>query len=287
MQPTDALYYKYAGVIDSVVNNYAHKCPDIKDDLYLQAQLVFCQACLSYDPNHPSHASFETWLRRQLESITALIKKAASGPSLIKGTNMSAIPMAMIEVAYNTENEEDYVDISNIANLEYVHDYGVNLETMHNSDYPPEMQPYIDALSGDSLKIFQDFCAGKFDLAAPKFKTIAKQKADACLNPIRIYRRVYIHEGWSLDRVKEAWKTLHSVISNYRRGKLPSKIYTKDTSSVNTPMDNKRKKWMESFKDRHKISYNEYRSLRKRGLIPTINKNMDVNVDLSNYVLAQ
>ena len=84
MKPTDELYYKYADVITSVVNRYADQCPELEDDLFLQAQLLFCQACLTYDPNHPSKASFETWLRNKLRDVTAIIKKHTRGPSLIK-----------------------------------------------------------------------------------------------------------------------------------------------------------------------------------------------------------
>lgn len=84
MKPTEELYYKYAGVISSVVDKYAYQCPDLADDLLLQAQLLFCQACVTYDPDHPSKASFETWLRNKLRDVTSLIKKQCRGPSLIK-----------------------------------------------------------------------------------------------------------------------------------------------------------------------------------------------------------
>lgn len=237
MQPTDELYYKYAGVIDSVVHYYSRKCPDLADELFLQAQYVFCTACLSYDPNHAKGASFETWLRRQLQSITHVITKASKGPSTVKGVDKSAVTWSAVEESHYSQCHDDVdamEDLADIASQDYVKGYGANLENEKNLGYPPEMIPYIEALTGDALQIFNDYCQGKFELAMPFNMTLEKQKAREVLNPTRLHRRLYSKEGWSLDRVRKAWDVLTRTFDNYRKGKIPVAInVVRGKSTVN------------------------------------------------------
>ena len=286
MKPTTELYYKYAGVITSVVNSYAWNCPKyIKDELQLQAELVFCEACLSYDPNHPSKASFETWLRNQLKSITRVISKAAHGPSLVKDGGQSVMTINMLARNISRKKDEDPLDISDTASKWYLNDYSDNLlKGLGDSEYPEEIYPYIKALNEDALQIFQDFCKGKFMLTPQKFMTIAKRKAREVLNPTRLYRRLYMQEGWSLERVRKAWKDLCSVISSYRMGTLPSHVYTSGSRTSNGPSETAKctNRRYNDFEKRHKISYGSYRSLVKRGIIPKLSKG-DKDLDLSIY----
>ena len=39
---------------------------------------------------------------------------------------------------------------------------------------------------------------------------------------MKMYRRKYMAMGWSLERVKNAWKGLRGMFRNYLKGKLPS-----------------------------------------------------------------
>lgn len=223
-----------------------------------------------------------------MQSITSLINKASTGPSHIKGTNQSVVPMSVIEQTYATSSEDDDpVEISNVADSSVVREYGENLESTDASDFPPDMMPYIHALKGDSLRIFQDFCEGKFELMPPKFMTVAKRKARECLNPIRIYRRVYIKEGWSLERVRNAWRGLQGIFSCYCNNKLPALLCSPKFAQASTEENSseKRAKWLDSFKARHGITYGAYRSLRKKGLIPAVDKD-NLNEDFSKYALA-
>lgn len=227
MQPTDELYYKYAGVIDSVVRHYSRKCPDLADELFLQAQYVFCTACLSYNPSHSAGASFETWLRRQLQSITHIITRASKGPSMIVGIDKSVITWGVLEDAWHNASKTDsepLEDLADVANSQYVKEYGSNLETEDSLGYPPEMIPYIKALTGDSLRIFEDYCQGKFELSLPFNMPLERQKAREVLNPTRLHRRLYSKEGWSLDRVRKAWDGLVRMFDNYRKEKMPIMI---------------------------------------------------------------
>lgn len=234
MKPTDALYYKYADVITSVVNAYAWNCPkDIQDELLLEAQLVFCKACLTYDPDHESGASFETWLRQKLQAITGIIKGAVRGPTMVKvpktkeRVNNSVITVSMLAQNISKLEDEDPVEISDAAPNWYLEEYGKQSDLgTYSGEFPKEMAVYIQSLKGDSLQIFQDFCMGRFSLKPQKFLTIAKKRAREVLNPNRLYRRVYMQEGWSLDRVKQAWKELSSVFKCYMTGQLPSVLTT-------------------------------------------------------------
>lgn len=309
MKPTNALYYRYAGVITSVVNHYAIDCPSVRDELLLEAQLVFCQACLTYDPNHESGASFETWLRQKLQAITYIIKKATRGPNMIKlpktkePVNNSVVTVSMLAQNISKLDDEDPVDISDASPNWYLEEYGKKNDLgTEIGEFPMEMQPYIESLKGDSLRIFQDFCRGRFNLKPQKFMTIAKKKAREVLNPNRLHRRVYMHEGWSLERVKVAWKGLSSVFRNYINGQLPCMVISKEwQKDVVKPVCNEpavvqqeeivtkqpRKEsrssvWYFGFEKRHGITYGMYRNLVKRGVIPRLKKGED-NLNLSYY----
>lgn len=295
MQPTEELYYKYAGVLTSVVNKYAYGCPKevqdyVQDELFLQAQLVFCQACLSYDPNHPSGASFETWLRNQLKSITAIKNKAKHGPNLLKSCSTPLVQMQTIKdvVAKSRDEDDDKTDISDFTESWYLENYEQNLSNgTENMEFPEDMIPYIKALRGDSLRIFQDFCRRRFDLTPPNNLTRAKIRAREYLNPIRLYRRVYMHEGWTLDRVRNAWRGLRGIFRNYMTGKLPASICDPKFNPV--PKKSRARKesrsstWYFHFEERHGITYGLYRSLKNRGIIPPLDKKTDQYLDLSMY----
>ena len=285
MKPTEELYYKYAGVLTSVVNSYAWDCPkDIQEEMMLQAELVFCEACLSYDPDHPSKASFETWLRQQLKSITSVLRKASRGPSMVKNGNQSAVPVSMLAQNISreeSEDDDDPVDISDVASNWYLDDYSKSLYNGEDlCEFPEEMHPYIKALKGDSLRIFQDYCRGKFNSKPQKFMTVAKRKAREVLNPVRLYRRLYINEGWSLERVRNAWRGLRGVFYAYNKGTLPMLI--SDPSFQPEEITKSNNPRYINFAKRHKISYWNYRSLVKRGIIPELTKG-DESLDLSLY----
>lgn len=253
MQPTDELYYKYAGVIDSVVRYYSRKCPDLADELFLQAQYVFCTACLSYDPNHGKGASFETWLRRQLQSITHVIIKASRGPSTVEDIDKSAVTWSVLEESRRSLRHDDVdamEDLADVASQEYVKEYGANLENEGTLGYPPEMVPYIKALTGDALQVFNDYCHGKFELNLPFNMTLEKQKAREVLNPTRLHRRLYAKEGWSLDRVRKAWDGLVRMFDNYRRDKMPIMLtVSRNSSASKKPTRSRKTKLMEDLKD--------------------------------------
>lgn len=250
MQPTDELYYKYAGVISSVAYHYAQSCPSLADDLLLQAQYIFCKACLSYDEDHDSGASFETWLRNQLQSLSNMIDREIHGPSYLKhgkyktgkfkdgkeiesniptpfAKECDAIFRVKNRVASGSSDKIDYMDsLTGLATDWYVHEYtkkmGASTSDLSYDEYPPELKPYIQGLTGDALTMFHDYCDGCF--AAPPWKNItrAKQKNREILNPMKMYRRKYMAMGWSLERVKNAWKGLRGMFRNYLKGKLPS-----------------------------------------------------------------
>lgn len=245
MQPTDELYYKYAGVVSSVAYYYAQSCPSLADDLLLQAQYIFCKACLSYDENHECGASFETWLRNQLQSLTNMIDREIHGPSYLKSTKVktgkfkdgkeieSKVLTPMFKesnIALRAKTLDKDIDsrdiLTNLACGYYVHDYssriGATASDLSYDEYPPEMKPYIQGLTGDALTLFNDFCDGCFVPPPQKNITRAKQKTREILNPLKMYRRKYMAMGWSLDRVKNAWKGLHGMLKNYMLGKLPS-----------------------------------------------------------------
>lgn len=295
MQPTDELYYKYAGVLTSVAYQYARECPKevqkyVRDEMFLQAQLVFCEACLSYNPDHPSGASFETWLRNQLQSITSIKNKAKRGPNLLKSCNTPLVQMQTIEnvVSQSKDEDNDKTDISDFTASWYIEEYGNNLSNgTDKMEFPSEMLPYIKALQGDSLRIFQDFCRRRFDLTPPNNLTRAKIRAREHLNPMRLYRRVYMKEGWSLERVRNAWRGLRGIIRSYMTGKLPASVCSSQFAPM--PKQSKVRKesrsstWYFHFEERHGITYGLYRSLKNKGIIPPLDKKKDQYLDLSMY----
>ena len=244
MKPTDELYYRYAGVISSVAYKYAQKCPAIADDLLLQARYIFCKACLSYKEDHNSGASFETWLRNQLQALSNMIDKEVHGPSFVKQGTMKTgkfkdgkeVESKVLTPVYKegtailkAKSIGDKVDCTDIltdmASNWYLSDYNENLSASDGGneydEFPPELLPYIKGLTGDAYTLFQDFCAGCFDPPPQRNITKAKQKTREILNPLKMYRRKYMDMGWSLDRVKYAWKGLHGMLRNYMVGKLP------------------------------------------------------------------
>ncbi len=299
LKPTDKLYYQYAGVISSVVKQYAKKCPDLKDELFLQAQLVFCQACLSYDPHHKSGASFETWLRNKLKSITGIIKKAAHGPCLLKGVGSPyALTWSAIEKEYTDKDRSgDKKDQSKQLTTLLMDEYTSRINDCidGDSEYPDELLPYFNALKGDALQVFKDFCNGAFERAPTKGMTMDEKKELMRLNPMKLYRRLYKEKGWSIARVTNAWRNLHGIMEAYINGTIPTSVCTKKyvhrlrktyPRRVNGPNENSRcSKWYFDFEQRHKITYGIYRILKKKGVIPPLDKNRDKNLDLSKYAV--
>lgn len=311
MKPTEELYYKYAGVISSVVDKYAYQCPDLADDLLLQAQLLFCQACVTYDPDHPSKATFETWLRNKLQDVSALVKKATRGPCLIKiekvkkpaakknkawarkainpacsdDNNLTPI-QTMRDISESTERQpdDDPIDISDVTCGYILEDYSKKLSdgTEEGHDYPKAMLPYIRALRGDSLRVFKDFCEGRFEREPRKNLTKAMQRARGIYDPRYLYRKVYRDCGWSLARVQNAWRGLHGILKNYLDGKMPAPI---TMATVTLPQNRKKARWRERFDELHKIPVTTYKALVQAGVISPIKKGSDENLDLSKYLL--
>lgn len=295
MQPSEELYYhnlyyQYAGVIDSVVERYAEKCPECRDDLRFEAIAVFWEACRTYDPNHASGASFKTWLVNQLRSITSVLKKGARGPTRLKGVQgMSVIPVRRLAQNFTRNPKDDIRDpvgLSDASEKWYLQEYGSQLVNGEETDgFPPEMQAYINALKGDSLKIFKDFCEGRFDsVQQTQYMSRKRIRKLETLNPVKIYRRLYRQEGWSLERVRNAWRGLSGVFASYMSATVPSMVC--DPKFIHKPKKKtKCRKWLDSFKERHGITYGVYRNLVQKGVIPRLAKD-DVSMDLSVYVTA-
>lgn len=289
MKPTDELYFKYAGVITSVVNKYAYNFPELADDLYLQAQLVFCQACLTYDPEKTGAngkvASFETWLRNKLKSLNMVIRKEIHGPCTMKHLgNPQAITVTKLAQDVAREPEDDPIDISDAVSQSLLKDYSDNLagNIGESHDYPEELIPYICALRGDSLRVFKDFCEGRFEREPRKNLTKAMQRARSIYDPHYLYRKVYRDCGWSLARVQNAWRGLHGILKNYLDGKMPAPI---TMATVTLPQNRKKARWRERFDELHKIPVSTYKALVQAGVISPIKKGRDENLDLSKYLL--
>lgn len=224
MQPTDELYYKYSRVISSVVYHYAFNFPNLTDELYLQANYVFCKACLSYDPDNPEGASFETWLRRQLQSIVGVCRKAMSGPTTDRVGTAPALP----ESQFNPDKDGDIPDISSVATRDSVAGYGDSLAMDNEMD--TGMDPYISALTPDAYRVFEDFLDGTLSLKDTNSKdgkvtySRAMRFKRALLDPKKIYKRHYEAQGWSLDRATRAFNELKAMLRNYRKGRLPNRV---------------------------------------------------------------
>lgn len=219
MKPTNELYFQYAHTIDAVVGKYARQYPDLADDLYLQAGLVFCHACESYDPNHPSGAGFGTWLSRCLQSLTELVDKAIHGPNTCIHGGPAPVRSFILE-----GQEEDLCDpsagaFSAAIASGFVDEYSGNLGV--NDEYPPELRPYLDALKGDALRVFHDFANGVFAIKPDPSKNRAYNRAKEYLNPKKIYMRHYIKLGWSMARTRKAFEGLKNMLELYRQDKLP------------------------------------------------------------------
>lgn len=290
MKPTDELYFKYAGVITSVVNKYAYHFPDLADDLYLQAQLVFCQACITYDPANVGvtgqSASFETWLRNKLKSLNMVIRKEVHGPCTIRDMdNPQSVTISKLEADMALhESRSDAIELSDVVGNYILDSYTDNLMDNVNGthDYPKELIPYIRALHGDSLRVFKDFCEGRFDRKPRKNITRAMQRARGVYDPGYLYRKVYRDCGWSLARVQNAWRGLHGILKNYLDGKAPVSIVV----PVVELRKNKRKDmWRQRFEELHKIPESTYRALVKVGVVKPLKRGVDDNLDLSKYML--
>ena len=315
MKPTEELYYQYAGVITSVVNKYAYQCPDLADDLFLQAQLLFCQACVTYDPDHPSKASFETWLRNKLQDVSALVKKATRGPCLIKmekpkktetavkrkrvwarkpvkpqcsEDNTATNIMLLQEIADNVkrEPEDDPIELSDVTCGYILEDYSNKLSdgTADGHDYPRAMLPYIRALRGDALQVFKDFCEGRLDREPRTNLSIAKQKARGIFTPSYIYNKFYKQKGWTRSRVENAWRGLRGMLKNYVDGKMPTVINNPTLRKNKVPKgESNFDKVCRLFEERHSLSFNAYRVLCKKGILHR--QNVSETEDLSKYLL--
>lgn len=300
MKPTDELYFQYAGVITSVVNKYAHDFPDLADDLFLQAQLLFCQACLSYDPEknvgkNGKIASFETWLRNNLKSLNMVIRKAAKGPCSDRHLgNPPAICFSEIERLASTagkageDPDDNDTDQPYAIKMNVLQEYAENLSdgTDKGHDYPDALLPYIRALRGDALQVFKDYCLGAFERKDRKNITIAQKKARAIYDPRYIYRAVYRDRGWSYARVQNAWRGLHGILKNYLDGKLPVNINNPSTRKrLRTPRNEASlHKWKYEFEQKHSITYYTYNVLVKKGILPPL-KECAEDEDFSKYLL--
>lgn len=301
MKPTDELYFQYAGVITSVVNKYAHDFPDLADDLFLQAQLLFCQACLSYDPErnvgkNGKIASFETWLRNKLKSLNMVIRKASKGPCSDRHLgNPPAICFSEIEraasTADKTSKKTDYTDTDQpyAIPMNVLQEYTEKLSdgTDKGHDYPEALLPYIRALRGDALQVFKDYCLGAFERKERKnYIPIALQKARAIYDPRYIYRAVYRDRGWSYARVQNAWRGLHGILKNYLDGKLPTNVNNSSTRKrLRVPRNEAYwHKWEYDFEQKHSITYNTYRVLVKKGLLPPLQECNETE-DFSRFLL--
>ena len=300
MKPTDELYFQYAGVITSVVNKYAYDFPDLADDLFLQAQLLFCQACLSYDPEknvgkNGKVASFETWLRNNLKSLNMVIRKAAKGPCSDRHLgNPPAICFSEIERIASTagkageDPDDNDTDQPYAIKMNVLQEYAENLSdgTDKGHDYPDALLPYIRALRGDALQVFKDYCLGAFERKDRKNITIAQKKARAIYDPRYIYRAVYRDRGWSFARVQNAWRGLHGILKNYLDGKLPVNINNPSTRKrLRTPRNEAFwHKWEYDFEQKHSIAYNTYRVLVKKGILPPL-KECAEDENFSKYLL--
>ena len=224
MQPTDELYYKYSRVISSVVYHYAFNFPNLTDELYLQANYVFCKACLSYDPENPEGASFETWLRRQLQSIVGVCRKAMSGPTDTRTGSYPPLP----ESQFIPDEDGSIPDISNVASKTSVAGYSASLTLEQEVD--TAMDPYLSALTPDAYRVFEDFLDGSLSLKDTDSKdgkvtySRAMRLKRALLDPKKIYNRHYRDLGWSIDRVTKAFNELKAMLRNYKKGRLPNRI---------------------------------------------------------------
>lgn len=219
MEATDELYFKYARVIEKAVARYSVQFPELTDDLYLQAGLVFCEACKSYDSDHPSRASFGTWLAECLQSLSEIITKACHGPNLcIHG---GPAPVRSYTIDGETEDCCDPSAGAFAAALStgIVDEYSSSLGI--DGEYPPEMRPYLELLQGDALQIFRDFGNNLFYVKPDTSKTRAYNKAHNYLTPKKIYMRRYLKLGWSWKRTCRAFETLKSALKLYTQDKLP------------------------------------------------------------------
>lgn len=220
MQPTDELYFEYAGVITRVVSRYAWKFPDLEDDLYLQAGLIFCKACLTYDPDNRENASFATWLEHKLHDLTTMIDKACNGPCSLKGRGAAALPMDVLE--RESEDGERMEATYTGDSLSYVERYCRNLKDFHSSEYPDSMLPFIRSLEGDALQVFQDFVASRLELGASRSHKKSRQHRH--LNPMRIFLRRYRGMGWTYERTRKAWQELTEAMMPYAVEAIPGMV---------------------------------------------------------------
>lgn len=227
MKATDELYLKYAGVITAVVNHYSRDFPDLEDELYLQAGLIFCQACEAFKPEHPSGASFDTFLRHKLHSLTWLIDKALHGPSLLESRGKAPVRM----MADCDQDEDATVGDPSCAAYQghtkgvrpyMLADYSKQLET--SGEYPQELLPYLEALQGDALQVFKDFTEGYFKIKPDPSRSREFNRAKEYLTPMKIYRRRYLKLGWSLERTRRAFNGIQGMLKLYMQGRLPCNL---------------------------------------------------------------
>lgn len=217
MKATDELYFQYAGVINRVVGNYARQFPDLKDDLYLQAGLIFCKACESYNPDHPSGTGFGTWLAKHLKSLTDMIEKECHGPNMCIHGGPEPVR------TYTIDGEpEDCLDPS-AGKFAYAIAGGVVSEysesLLQDEEYPEDLRAYLGTLQGDALQIFKDFADNLFYIKPDQSKTRAYNLAHEYLTPKKIYMRRYIKLGWNMERTRRAFNNLRSVLQVYARQK--------------------------------------------------------------------
>lgn len=302
MHPTDELYYQYASVIESVAKKYAMACPDIDtdknlyDDLVAQANYVFCLSCLSYDPDYRTpdgrKASFETWLRDNLKSLTRVLDKRMHGPCALRGCDNPRWELETEIFAEQNKSEDKSKRVEEFTETSsswYLSGYGKALDMGNECrEYPKDMQPYIDALKGDPLTIFKDFCSEIVAKESAKSLSRTERNRLNSLNPKKLYLRHYKDIGWSLARVRTAWKVVRRVFWNYLYGYDPDFDYpamSRASNKAGTPRKESRSSmWYHGFKERYGITYGVYRSLKNKGVIPSLEDCPDM--DLSAYALA-
>lgn len=226
MKATDELYFKYAGVITAVVNHYSRDFPDLEDELYLQAGLIFCQACEAFKPEHPSGASFDTFLRHKLHSLTWLIDKALHGPSLLESRGKAPVRVATVcdqdeDAAVGDPSCGTFALIQGIMPDTLV-DYSRQLEA--SGEYPQELLPYLEALQGDALQVFKDFTEGYFKIKPDPSRSREFNRAKEYLTPMKIYCRRYLKLGWSLERTRKAFNGIQGMLKLYMQGRLPCNL---------------------------------------------------------------
>lgn len=211
---TAELYKKYKRCIQKAAWAATKVCTETYDELLSRGNLIFCEACKTYDRNKGAFITHLTWKLLTLKQTA----KEMYTPSV---NGVKQFWVNLDDMATGKEGNEIGSDPIDVCEK-----YTVKME--ESCDDPswearlPAFRRYMECMDEDTRMLCKDILDGKFEnlmykQMGPKmyFNHITNIPFD------RFYSKRYIKLGWSKVRTKNALDNLRQVCRRYLANKAP------------------------------------------------------------------